>query len=273
MVTNVKVEIVAAGNELLIGDVVDTNSNWLCKKLTGIGGYVQRVVLVRDDVEAIAKSIQTALSTGARMVFTVGGLGPTADDLTLQAVSKATKRNLTLNPDAFEFVRRRYEAFAQSGAVDDATITPSRQKMAMLPKGATPLTNNVGAAPGVCLSVSHAYVISLPGVPAELRDIFEGSLQPVLKAVFGESVFLERVLNADCKDESVLAPLLQSVAAQHPDVYVKSRARRFGSDVKFRITLSKAGSTASQVQQDLDATLQDLRTTLGAAGISVEEVE
>lgn len=81
------VEIISAGNEVLIGDVLDTNSNWLCTRVTSLGGLVRRTVMLRDDIEAIAVEIRGALSRRPALVFTVGGLGPTSDDRTLEGVA------------------------------------------------------------------------------------------------------------------------------------------------------------------------------------------
>ncbi len=77
------VEILAIGNELLIGQTLDTNTNWIIKKITGMGGKVNRSVILRDDRDAIATEIQSALQRKAEIIFTIGGMGPTADDMTL----------------------------------------------------------------------------------------------------------------------------------------------------------------------------------------------
>ncbi|HEX9037735.1 MAG TPA: molybdopterin-binding protein [Ktedonobacterales bacterium] len=266
----IEVEVVAAGNELLIGDVVDTNSNWLCKRITGIGGAVKRVALVRDEAPAIADEVRGALERGAHVIFTVGGLGPTDDDLTLQAVALATQRGLELNADAQGMVKRKYEELARSGAVQSAEMTPSRLKMAHLPQGAQALVNSVGGAPGVLVRMNHSAIVSLPGVPAELQGIFEGSLQPFLNATFGAGYFLERVAVVDCNDESTLAPILSDVVARHPEVYIKSRARKFGADITFRVTVSQSGHSREDVESAVSAALLDLEQALGGQGIAID---
>jgi molybdenum cofactor synthesis domain-containing protein len=267
------VEIVAAGNELLNGDVLDSNSNWICKRITGVGGTVQRIVLVRDNIDSISSEIQGALSRKAAIVFTLGGLGPTADDMTLQAVAKATDRSLELNSEALGLVKAKYKQLASQGFVDDDVMTPEREKMAMLPNGATPLYNPVGGAPGVFVKFNDSAVISLPGVPEELKSIFEGSLAPFLKEKFGAGVFIEKVAIVNCKDESKLAPILKTVSDSNPSVYVKSRAKRFGPDVKFRVTVSLAGSSKDVVEPQIKKTLDDLKKSLGSFGISVESIQ
>ncbi|GIW02390.1 molybdopterin-binding protein [Roseiflexus sp.] len=269
----IPVEIVVTGNELLQGDVLDTNTNWICRRITALGGRVERAVIVRDDMDAIVREIRSCLERSARLVITIGGMGPTQDDITVAAVATATRRPLTLHFDALAMVRRQYERFAREGAVDDPTITPAREKMAHVPAGAAPLENPVGAAPGVLLETDTSTVVCLPGVPAELKGIFEGALQPVLQQLFGESAFLEKLAIVNCKDESVLAPVLQAISEKHPDVYLKSRAQRFGSDVKFRVTLSTTGSSREVAEQRIVAAEEDFQRALSAIGASIEAVD
>jgi molybdenum cofactor synthesis domain-containing protein len=267
------VEIVAVGNELLIGNVLDTNTNWLCKEVTSLGGQVRRTVMVEDELEAIADELRAALGRGTGVVFTTGGLGPTADDMTLAAVAQAIHAPLKENAEALAFVRGKYEELAEKGYVHYAELTEERRKMAILPRGALPLPNPVGSAPGVVLRVGKTTIICLPGVPADLKGIFTTSLQPVLQELFGERVFIERMALVDCGDESVLAPIIKSVAEGHPSIYVKSRAEGFGPEVKLKITLSLIGGDKDEVDRSLKQALHDLERVLTTAGISTTWVE
>lgn len=266
-------EILAVGNELLTGDVLDTNSHWLCGQLTGLGAVVRRVCQLPDEVGAIKREIRDARARGVGLLFTTGGLGPTDDDLTLEGVAGALSLELRIHSLAFKWVRARYEELARLGYVASAEMTPSRTKMARLPVGATPLANGVGAAPGVVLAVGDSTLVSLPGVPAELKDIFQGALRPVLAGLLGKGFFLEWVARVDCGDESVLAPMLGRVAKAHPRVYLKSRAGRFGSEVKFKLTLSARGRDRDQVEPMVVAAWGALRQALAEVGIEVLSVE
>jgi nicotinamide-nucleotide amidase len=268
----VRVEILAVGNELLLGDVLDTNTNWLCRKITGLGGTVTRAALVRDDVQAIAHEIEAALERQPDLVFTVGGMGPTADDMTLEAIALATGRPLQLDHGARDFVTRRYVDFAREGYVDDASMTPAREKMAYIPTGAIPVDNPVGAAPAVVVRIGPTTCIALPGVPREMIGIFEGSLPPRLQEIFGEGVFAEKTAVVDSKDESELAPLLKAVSDRNPSVYIKSRPQRFGQDVKIQVTVSMAGKSVRDVGRGIDKAVKDLADTLSTNGISIDSV-
>jgi molybdenum cofactor synthesis domain-containing protein len=270
--TMTNVEIFAIGNELLIGDVLDTNTHWLCRQCTELGGFVQRAVLLRDDIPVIVRELQAAIARAPRLILTTGGLGPTDDDMTLAAVAQALHRPLEQHADALAMVTATFVELAHKGYVDDATMTPARAKMGMLPQGATPLHNSVGAAPGVWLQADNTTIVSLPGVPDELQAIFTESLQPLLGSIFGARVFQSRLMIVTCKDESVLAPLLTNVVSKHPLVYIKSRARRYGADITFRITLSTTGDSKETVAQHLDVAIADLRETLAQAQIAVETI-
>ncbi len=262
-----KGEIIAVGNELLIGDVLDTNTHWLCRRLTMMGAFVRRAVLVRDDEDAIAAEVQGALARGTDLLFTSGGLGPTDDDRTVAAIAKALNRPLELNERALEMVAQRYRELYEQGFVDSPEVTPPRRKMAMLPVGATPLFNPVGTAPGVWLPTEKTVIVCLPGVPAELKGIFEHSLPPLLEQVLGKGYYSERLFEATCRDESVLAPILKQVAEKHPEVYLKSKARVFGQEVRITILLAASGRSKEVVEKQLQAAIDSLIVALEPLGI------
>jgi len=265
-----RAEIIAIGNELLLGDVLDTNTNWLCKRITGVGGQVTRVAMIRDEIEDIAAEIRSALGRKPELIFTTGGLGPTGDDITLLAVAEATERPVELHAEALALVKAKYEELAEKGYVDDAALTEARKKMAYLPRGAIALRNPVGGAPGVMLEMGESALVSLPGVPEELKAIYGETLPPLLERIFGESYYEERELIALCGDESSLAPLLAQVVEAHPEVYIKSRARRYGAEVRILITLSAAGDGREEVEGSIGGALDALTLALSGAGIEVE---
>ncbi|NMG05682.1 molybdopterin-binding protein [Brasilonema sp. UFV-L1] len=268
-----QIEIITIGNEVLIGDVLDTNTNWISKRMTGMGGLVKRAVLVRDNLNAIAKEIESAIEQKIDLIITIGGLGPTIDDMTLEAVAQATNHSLELNAEAISFVKTRYEYFASQGYVDSSEMTPARKKMGILPRDATPIENPVGAAPAVILKVQNSTIICLPGVPTELKKIFEEPLQPILKTIFGNSVFIEIIVIVNCNDESILAPIIKKVFENHQDkTYIKSRPKIFGSDVKLRVIISGTGNSKEEVEHNLNRTLQELKEELLLAGISIDSI-
>lgn len=261
------VEIIIIGNEVLLGMVQDTNTNYLCRVLRGMGGRVRHASIVRDEMDSIAEEVRASVNRRADVIFTCGGLGPTDDDLTIAAVAAAAGKSLELNQQAREMVERRYSDLARAGYVKSGAMTDSRLKMARLVEGSRVIENPVGAAPAVALEINGSLVISLPGVPSELKAVVEGPLQKLLNELFGRGSYREREMIVECNDESVLAPALRQVAYAHPEVYIKSRAHHFGPDVKFRVLVSASASSADEADKMIEQAAADLTAALASAGI------
>ena len=213
--------ILVVGNEILDGVVLDTNSNWLALRLKALGIRLKEVMVVRDDVDEIAKALRRMLEDDCKLVITSGGLGPTYDDKTLEGVAKALGLELRLNEEALRIVERQYRMFYERGVVSSPEITEPRRKMAVLPEGAEPLENRVGAAPGVLLRVGDTTIVSLPGVPGELKWIFDNVVSKLVKDM-GEGFLEETIIELPSADESALASHLEEVMRRVPGVYVKT---------------------------------------------------
>lgn len=267
---NDRVDIITIGNELLNGLTADSNTSWLCKRLTALGAEVRRVVLVPDEVPRISREISTALDERCSLVVTVGGLGMTADDLTLRAVSDATDQPLLEDEMALNIVARRYKHFFALKQVDSPELSPERRKMARLPQGAIALDQSTGAAPGVLLPLgAKGTIVSLPGVPAEMMDIFENALHSHLTSLFGRKVFVEHTFETSCIDESLLAGPLAEVARQNPDVYIKSHSRRFGKDAGLEVTVAGRGTERNILEARIREVGQHLTRVLRAHDVAV----
>ncbi|MGQ9469776.1 MAG: molybdopterin-binding protein, partial [Nitrososphaerales archaeon] len=128
-------EIITIGNELLIGKTLNTNAHWLARQITSLGGRITRITVIGDDTNEISLSIKEAIQRKNNFIITVGGLGPTYDDKTLQGVAKALKRELIINDDALKMVEKKYEYMVDHGILKKAELTPARVKMATLPRG------------------------------------------------------------------------------------------------------------------------------------------
>ncbi len=260
-------EIVATGDELVRGLTRDTNGAFIASRLATGGVRVTRLTVLPDDVETVAAEIRAAAERGVALVVTTGGLGPTTDDLTLEALARATDRPLRPSEEAEAMIVRRYRRLADVGAIGDGELTPERRKMSHLPSGARPLPNRMGTAPGVALEVAGRLLIALPGVPGELHAMWEGPVTDLLRERFGVGGYAERTLHAVHNDESVLAPLVAEVAARHPGVYVKTRASSFEDGGAVRITLVAGGPTDDDAREALVRTEDDLRRALEGAGL------
>lgn len=219
------IEIICIGNELLIGKTLNTNATWMAKRATALGSEVRRITVVSDDVDEIAAATIEALKRKPQSIITTGGLGPTFDDKTLEGISKALERKLEINEKALKMVKEKYEAYAREGRIEKVDLTPPRIKMAKLPEKAEPLHNPVGTAPGVMIKTKGAILVALPGVPSEMKAIFEESIVPLLKKQAGDVTFFETSILADSIMESALAPLIDQVMHDNACVYIKSHPK------------------------------------------------
>ena len=167
-------EIIAVGTELLVGGRSDSNSVFLADELGKLGIAVRFKSVVGDDRQDIVTVIRTAVKR-AQVIVMTGGLGPTADDCTREAVASATGHRLSRRKDALEGITAR---LAQWGR----TPTAAQLRQAMIPSGATVLKNSVGSAPGFYLTWKKALIVSLPGVPREMESMMLQEVAPVLRA-------------------------------------------------------------------------------------------
>lgn len=212
-------EVVAIGNELLIGHTLDTNSHWIARQLNRFGWKLQRATTLRDSLVEISEGLREAVKRGPDLVITVGGLGPTHDDMTVKGVGLAVKRPLVPNREALEAIKRHYRRMDEP-----TTLTKYRRKMATLPRGSKPLVNPVGTAPGVLTRSRKTVIVSLPGVPQEMKAIFKGSIIPVLERVSSERP-QEATIRLAGVIESALAPVLDRTQRNFRGLYFKSHPR------------------------------------------------
>jgi molybdenum cofactor synthesis domain-containing protein len=263
------VEIFSLGDELLRGIVQDSNSHWMAKRIAARGAALQRIIVLPDRPDVVAAELRAGIERGPALIVTQGGLGPTEDDRTREAIALATGRPLVPHPDAEAIVRRRYAELADAGLVADASLNDARLRMAILPQGATALDNQVGAAPGVVLTEGATTIVALPGVPPELHWIWEQPLAPALDRVLGPGGFAEVTVTLDLRDESAIAEMMRDLASRHPRVYVKSRAKGFEEGEEVRVTLTAAGATDADARALVDPAVAELRAGLAAAGIRI----
>lgn len=264
-----EVEIFSLGDELLRGVVQDSNSHWMAKRLTARGARLTRIQVLPDAPPVVADELRRALERSPALILTQGGLGPTDDDRTREAIALATGRPLALHAEAEVIVRRRYAELASAGRVDSPELHDARLRMGHLPKGARALDNHVGAAPGVLLEVGATTIVALPGVPLELHWIWDTTLAPELDRILGPGGFAEITVTLDLRDESSIADMLRDLQSRRPDVYVKSRAKGFEDGEEVRVTLTAAGTDDATARRLVNAAFADLRAALDKVPIAI----
>ncbi len=181
------VQILSTGDEVLLGDIVDTNSTYLCRAMKDMGLRVERITAVGDDVEKITHVLKD-VSFYADICLVSGGLGPTSDDVTALACSWAAGVELQLDQKALTAMKSYYMKKGYEWTGDN-------EKQAMLPIGSQMMTNHNGTAPGFYIQLNQCLFFFMPGVPAEMKLMLEKEVRPVLAKKFGrnQALLMERL--------------------------------------------------------------------------------
>jgi nicotinamide-nucleotide amidase len=220
------VEVISIGTELLLGEIVDTNSTYIARQLRDIGMNVFYMITVGDNRQRITDAVRQSLSR-ADVVITTGGLGPTVDDMTRQAVADATDRELEFHPELLEEIAERFRQFR-------ARMSDNNRVQAYLPAGAIPVHNRLGTAPCYIVEAGQGTVISLPGVPKEMKDIMAATVIPYLRErVGGVGTIKARVLRtADIGESQIDARIDDLMTWSNPTVGLAAH----GGQTDIRIT-------------------------------------
>jgi molybdenum cofactor synthesis domain-containing protein len=218
-------------------------------------------VSVRDNLEEIGDALKFACDA-CDVVITSGGLGPTHDDMTLEAIALALDVEREEDQEAMKIIERQYKTLHAKGIVQAADMTPSRRKMGVLPVGSKPLNNEVGGAPGVLLEYDDTAIFCLPGVPSELKFIFDDSLVPWVQERI-TSNYVETIVEFDVNDESVFAPGIDRVMKKYPEVYIKSMPKTYGTTWTLRVWLSARGDDLRHLKEQVSNARKYLEEVTG----------
>ena len=197
---HITAEIIAIGTEILLGELVDSNSAHIARVFRGIGINVFMMTTVGDNHERIASAIRNGLSR-SHLVITTGGLGPTVDDMTRDAVADATERSLIYHPALYDQIATRFAGFR-------VRMTENNRQQAYLPEDAILIENPVGTAPSFIVESGEGAVISLPGVPREMKYLLAERVVPYLSERYQLGTIIARVLRTAGIGESSLDDLL-----------------------------------------------------------------
>lgn len=246
-----KAEIVSIGTELLLGEITDTNATHIATELRNLGIDLHFRTTVGDNLDRIAYVLDLALDR-ADLIITSGGLGPTVDDVTREAIAKATDRALEFKQELYDQIVERFRRF---GAVP----TENNKRQAYVPQGALPIENPVGTAPIFVLETERGTVMVLPGVPREMKYLLEHALIPWLKANKDvSSVIVSHVLRTAGIGESTIDSVITDLMEGHnPTVGLSAHT----GQTDIRIT---AKATTHEAAEALIAPIElELRKRLG----------
>jgi nicotinamide-nucleotide amidase len=200
------IEIINTGSELMLGFVLNTHQQWLCRQLAGRGYVVSRQVAIADTADAIKQAVSEALPR-ANLIITTGGLGPTSDDITRDMIAALLGKKLIEDPGIVASVEEFF-------AVRKRPMPVKTRIQAMVPEGATVLPNANGTAPGLAMQTAKGWLIMLPGPPRELRPMFTNQVLPLLDRMFpNPAAFTCKVPKTTGVGESVVEEKVEPLLA------------------------------------------------------------
>ena len=246
-----KASVVSIGNEILAGQTVDTNAAHLCAELLSIGVPVVSSYAVGDEIERIVRALELA-SAEADVVIVTGGLGPTDDDLTRQALAKFLGVELKLQNELLEKMR---EYFTRR----DLQMAAKNEIQAFLPIGARALANNRGTAPGIRAETAGKLLFAMPGVPLEMKQMFAESVLPELRQFAGDQAVVVRKLRCFGAGESTIAQRLGTIMQRGRNPLINCTVE-FGVITLHIVATAQGAETAERMALKDE---ESLRRTLG----------
>ena len=243
--------IITIGDEILIGQVVDTNSAWLGQKLSEAGIRVKKILSISDDLQEINSSLQQSIGE-ADLIITTGGLGPTKDDITKKAIAAFVGSELYFHKPTYERIKRIFEKLGRP-------MSPAHNDQCLMPANAEILHNSMGTAPGMLFNFQGTKIISLPGVPYEMKAIMEEEVLPKIIETSPITIVHKTILTCG-NGETVIENQISEIIDEFPDnikiAYLPALAQ-----VRLRIT--GTGSDKTGVEQSVASYTDRIAKRLG----------
>jgi nicotinamide-nucleotide amidase len=255
-------EIITIGDEILIGQILDTNSKWIAEELNKIGVSVYQITSIQDDRKHILKAVEEAQSN-ADIVIITGGLGPTKDDITKLTLAEYFKDTLVLNEDIVKHIEQLF-------AKINYPFTEVNRNQALVPSTCIPLKNEFGTAPGMWFVHNNKVVVSLPGVPVEMKGLMSQSVLPKLQATFKLPFILHKTIITYGMGESMLAEKIEDWEINLPPFIKLAYLPSFGT---VRLRLSAKGATNEMLEKAISRETEKLVKLIPEIIVGFEENE
>ncbi|SMO65533.1 competence/damage-inducible protein cinA [Saccharicrinis carchari] len=247
-----KIEIITIGDELLIGQVIDTNSAWMGRQLNNAGFELSRVNSISDSEEEILNILHEA-SQRADVVLMTGGLGPTKDDITKKTLCKYFDTQLLFDEQVFEDIKNLLKVYVPN-------INELNRQQAMVPANCTVIRNPVGSAPIMWFDRGGTIYVSMPGVPSEMKNAMGNEILPRLLKRFSNGIIVHKTVVVSGIPESSLAEMLSEFERSMPD-FVKLAYLPSAGRIRLRFT--GRGKDKDRIERTLDKLIAQLETIVG----------
>ena len=254
------IEIITIGDEILIGQIVDTNSAWMAVELNKAGFQLAQITSVHDEADHIKKALDEALLR-ADVVLMTGGLGPTKDDITKQTLCEYFGTKLVLNPDVLENIQQIYHT--RQSVMNELT-----KSQAMVPENCTVIQNRAGSAPITWFEKEGKVIVSMPGVPLEMKKVMSEEIIPRLQKYFKTPAIIHKTVQVYGIPESQLALRLTEWENALPEYLHLAYLPNFGI-VKLR--LSGAGQDEYKLEEAINLQIETLKSILGESIFANED--
>ena len=215
---SVNVEIIATGDELIYGRILDTNSHWIAKRVAEMGARLRRVTMIGDEPALIGSTLLNALKRDAHFIVITGGLGPSEDDLTVDSIGIALDQSTVIDEEGASKIEATYR---KRGITEQSSIDRGR-RMARILEESQPMQNPVGFAVGMKIDIGGKTVCTLPGVPSEMKGMFDAHVAPMIMSQTN-TVFVARTFNVSMVWKDFF-PLYRRMQVDYPDIYIKNAA-------------------------------------------------
>ncbi|MGE6396294.1 CinA family nicotinamide mononucleotide deamidase-related protein [Chryseobacterium scophthalmum] len=253
--------LITIGDEILSGNTVDTNSNFIATELKNIGIKVSQIITISDEIETIKSTLKSAFEMGD-LVITTGGLGPTRDDKTKKALAEFFDDEIALDESTFENLKAYME---RRGRIE---ILERNREQAFVPTKSTVFQNHFGTAPCMMMEKDGKLSFSLPGVPYEVKPLIKDQIIPYLKEKFNLNYISTRIVSVVGIPESILADQIEEWELALPENLALSYLP-VGTRVKLRLTATGTDENVLQIQ--LENEIQKLFPIIGENIIATSE--